>query len=89
MPRKMKIELLEAPYLQQFEISLWALSFTLSTAVGFFTAYMSSKDPVLLWTGIAFTLLSSLFVAAALLARRKMKRSQLVERLPLDRLLSN
>lgn len=75
LPDNIEVELVQANELKLYELFQWLVVILLPIAAGFWTAYLTvDKAANLLWSALAFSGLSVLFVILAALRRKKVFR---------------
>jgi hypothetical protein len=71
-PNEISIELVQANELRHYEIFSWSASLVATIAAGFWTAYFTtSRSSQLMWTSLAFSVISVASIFAAIYYRRK------------------
>lgn len=84
-PECVHIELVQANDLRHYEIFLWLVSFSASTASGFWVSFASTTlNKALLASSVAFSLLTIVFGVVAFYYRRKIKDAKLKKVLLVD-----
>lgn len=72
MPDKVEIELVQANELRHYELFQWLVAIMAPIAIGFLTAYFTTgNNPSLLWSAIAFGLITIVFIFLAVKFRKK------------------
>jgi len=86
LPACIQVNLVQANELRCYEIALWLGSLFASSAVGFWTAYLTTNtNAVLFWVGIVFTTFTIIFVGIAWHYRSKIKSGEVKKITTLDK----
>lgn len=89
-PECVHIELVQANDLKHYEIFLWLVSLSASTASGFWVSFASIPfNKALFGSSIAFTILTLVFGGVAFYYRRKIKETKLKKVLLMDNFNNN
>ncbi len=84
-PECVHIELVQANDLRHYEIFLWLVSISLSTASGFWVSFASAPfNKPLFASALSFSLLTLVFATVAFYYRRKIKDGKLKKVLLVD-----
>ena len=90
MPAEIKIDLVQANELKHYELFQWLVILLLPIASGFWTAYFTNgKKAELLWSALAFTVISLLFVVLAYWYRKKVFQGNIQKTTTLDNFKNN
>lgn len=85
-PDKISVELVQANELRHYELFQWLVAITAPIAVGFWTAYFASSDPdksAMLWSALAFSAITLLFLGFAIFFRRKVFHGSITKKVNL------